>query len=187
MPTNKNHSPIRTSDILSKVNKRRTLTDKILSEFPGYGGYKEKEVLRETDKLVRNIVYRNMKETSEAIRALFREALNALGLSNEVRSLEKLSMRSDAFAEKILHATHGYSPLMNVVKVDEETLLELMEFDASLAKDIDRLRESVKTVEKDMSAGKLTLENLRSIQDVLNVLETTFSKRGGVLQGLAGE
>lgn len=178
---------VKVSDVLSLVKKKRTLTERILSVFPGYRGYKEKELLRETDKLVRNVVFRNMKEASERVRTLYREALDGFGLSQEVRMLEKLSMRSDAFAEKVRHATHGYTPLMHIVKVNEEALLRLMEFDASLADDINELRGRVKSVEEDLSTGKLSSENLKKIENAMSMLEDTFNKRGEVLLGLSGE
>lgn len=187
MSADKNIGSPKVSDILNIVEKKRTLTEKILSVFPGYRGYKEKELLRETDKLIRSVVFRNMKEASERVRTLYREAVNAFGLSQEVKLLEKLSMRSDALAEKVHHATYGYSPLMHIVKVDEGALLRLMEFDASLAEDINELKRRVKNMEEDLSARKLNLENIKKIENIITVMEDTFNKRSEVLLGIAGE
>lgn len=178
---------LRPSDILSSVKEKRTLLERILSVFPGYRGYKEKELLRETDKLIRDVVYRNMKEVSDRIRNLYRDALSSLGLSQEVRMLERLSMRADAFSERIRHATYGYAPFMNIVKVDEEALLKLMDFDAGLADQIKELRERVKSAEDDLSSGKLTLDDVRRIESAIGALEEVFNRRDEVLSGLSGD
>ena len=187
MSADKKESASKVSDTLKLIEKERTLTEKILSVFPGYRGYKEKELLRETDKLIRNIVFRNMKEASERVRTLYREALNISGLSQEVLQLEKLSMRSDALAERVRHATYGYSPLMHILKVDEKALLRLMEFDAGLADNINKLKERVKNMEEELSSRKLSLENIKKIESAISILEDTFNKRGEVLLGIAGE
>jgi hypothetical protein len=175
------------SEVFESVKRERTLIEKILSVFPGYKGYKEKELLRETDKLIRNVVFRNMKEISERIRTLYREALNISSLSQETHQLEKLSMRSDALAEKIHHATYGYSPLMHVIKIDEKALLRLMEFDAGLADNINKLKEVVKNMEGELAFHKLSLESIRKIESIISILENTFNKRSEVLLGIVGD
>jgi hypothetical protein len=175
------------SDVLSRIKDKRTLTERILLAFPGYRGYKEKELMRETDKLIRNAVFRNMKEASEAIRTVYRKTLNDFGLSSEARQLERLSIKSDALAEKIRHATHGYSPLMNVLKVDEEALMRLMEFDAGLADDVNELMDNIKSVEKEMYNSKVIPEDIGKIEHALGVLGETFDKRNEALSGLSGE
>jgi len=178
---------MKASDVLNRVKDKRTLIERIMLTFPGYRGYKEKELMRETDKLIRDAVFRNMKEASESIRTIYGKTLNDFGLSGEVRLLEKLSMRSDALAEKIRHATHGYSPLMNVLKVEEEALMKLMEFDAHIAEELGELESSIRSVKKEMSGGKVVPEAIRKIENALEALERTFSKRNEAIIGLAGE
>jgi hypothetical protein len=183
----KSGASMKASDVLSRIKDKRTLTERILLAFPGYRGYKEKELMRETDKLIRNAVFRNMKEAAEAIRTIYGKTLNDFGLSSEVRQLERLSIKSDALAEKIRHATHGYSPLMNVLKVDEEALMRLMEFDAGLADDINELMDNIKSVEKEMCNSKVVPEGIGKIEHALGVLVETFDKRNEALSGLSGE
>jgi predicted transcriptional regulator len=174
------------SDILKIVEKNRTLFEKILAVFPGYRGYKQKELLRETDKLVRDVVWRNMKENSDRVRTLYREALSIFGLSQEVRQLERLSMRGDTIAEKIRHAEYGYAPFMNIIKVDENALIKLIEFDAGLADSIQELKEKIKKVEEDLSVNKLLSENIKKIDDTLKMIEDVFDKRSETLVGIIG-
>ncbi len=178
---------MKASDVTNRVKDKRTLTERILQEFPGYRGYKKKELARETDKLIRDALFESMKEVSEGIRTIYRRALDSFGLTREVRLLERLSMKSDALAERIRHATHGYSPLMNVLKVDEEALTKLMEFDAGLADGINKLKDNVGSVEQEMSTSKVIPESIQEIEHKLSGLEMTFNRRDETLIGLSGE
>lgn len=175
------------SKISDLVRRKRTLTEKILSVFPGYKGYKEKELMRETAELVRDVTFRSLKDVSERVRRLYRQGVAGFGLSEEVRMLEKLSMRTDALAERVRHATYGYTPFMYVLQVDEEALLRLMEFDASLADYIKGLEESVKNVEEELSPGKLSKESIKKVENAISMLEDTLDKRREALLGLSGE
>ncbi|MEM4694009.1 MAG: hypothetical protein QW655_05840, partial [Nitrososphaerota archaeon] len=53
---------------LDNVKKEMTLTEKILSYIPGYRGYKEKEIRRESDRLVRMEATNRLKEVKDIIR-----------------------------------------------------------------------------------------------------------------------
>lgn len=174
-----------TSHVKKTVEGKRSLWEKLLTFFPGYRGYKEKEFLRETDKLVRDIVHRNIKEASEALREAYRNAINTTGLSQEAKSLEKLSMRCDAIREKIRHATYGYSPLGYAVKVDEESLSRLIEFDANLVDNIEALKTRIGGVKESIESGKLTMVDVKKIEVTIDSFEGTFNRRREAL--LLGE
>jgi len=44
-------------ELYEKAREEMRISERILSEIPGFGGYKEKELRRETDKLIRNHAY----------------------------------------------------------------------------------------------------------------------------------
>ena len=45
-----------------KVRKEMRLSERILAELPGFRGYKEKELRRESDRIIRNHLYRRLSE-----------------------------------------------------------------------------------------------------------------------------
>lgn len=177
---------LKSSDF-TEATKERGLLEKIASIFPGYRGYKEKEVLRETDKLVRDVLYRKLKEISENVRRLYGEALRTFGLNDQIKMLERISMRCDAMSERVRHAVYGYKPLFSAVRVEEDNLRRLIEFDASLADLIGKLGNAVKSLENDIYSGKLNAENLKTIDNSLRELEETFKRRDEVLLGIGGK
>jgi len=46
-------------DVYSEVKGQMRLSERIAAFVPGFRGYKEKEMRRESDRLVRNHLYRN--------------------------------------------------------------------------------------------------------------------------------
>lgn len=171
-------------DYFDVVKEERSLLEKVLTVFPGYRGYREKEVLRETNQIIRNTLFKNLKNVAELVKELYRDIMASQDRIEDAKKTEKLWMRIDASAERIKHAERGYTPLLNVLRVEKEQLLRLMKFDAGLAEEISNLRSKVeelrsKSQERDgFSAAILEVEN------ALVRLENIFKMREEAMLGL---
>ena len=60
------------SDAYERIKGEQGLVEKIVSYIPGYHGYKEKELRRETDKLVREFSVQKLKEAKVALNEAIR-------------------------------------------------------------------------------------------------------------------
>ena len=58
-------------DYLGKVKGERGLLEKIMGYIPGYHGYKEKELRRESDRLVRMEAVSRLKAAKTSIRRAY--------------------------------------------------------------------------------------------------------------------
>lgn len=56
------------SDILERIRGERGLLERIISKVPGYRGYKEKELRRESDRLDRMEAAGRLKASKEILR-----------------------------------------------------------------------------------------------------------------------
>jgi len=178
--------PLRASDVLAHVKEEQSTLARLLSIFPGYRGYKEKETLRETDKLIRDVTFRNMKEASDSARELYRQSVGASGVSATSRLLEQLSMKADMICQRIRHATYGYAPLGNVIEVHQEELERLMEFDANIAGSITVVKESIVALREFKIMDEGVLEAIDKATRALSQIEQTLERRKEVLLGIAG-
>ncbi len=50
------------NDVLSKVKGQMNLPERIAAFVPGFRGYKEKEIRRESDRLIRNHLYMKLSD-----------------------------------------------------------------------------------------------------------------------------
>ncbi|MGB9842126.1 MAG: hypothetical protein ACPLKZ_05305, partial [Candidatus Bathyarchaeales archaeon] len=70
-------------DYLEKIKGERTLLEKIMSYIPGYSGYKEKELRRESDRLVRMEVVNRLKAAKMDFRRAFANPIAVQKLSGD--------------------------------------------------------------------------------------------------------
>ncbi|OYT66023.1 hypothetical protein B6U74_01955 [Candidatus Bathyarchaeota archaeon ex4484_205] len=164
---------------LKKVKSERSLLEKIMTVFPGYRGYREKEMLRETDKLIRDELIKELKAAKEQLFDIERDFISDKDMRTAKR-IEKLLMRVDTMTEKIRHATYGYAPRLNVIEVREKQLLKLMEFDANLATLITALRNEIDNFPPEDDGRK----SIVSIGRILRKLEREYEKRDKYMLGL---
>lgn len=174
------------SDTLRDLSQREIrLYEKLLMVFPGYRGYKEKELIRETDRVVRDKLFRMLRKSLEDLRRLYSALVSREGLKEDAKRLESLIYRVDSLAEKTRHAPYGYKPLFHVTKVDEEKLVKMLEHDLQLADII----TSLNTLTGRLVSANISLEELRSLlseveRSVVDY-EVKLSEREDILSGLA--
>lgn len=164
------------SDIINKVKEERTLLEKIVSYVPGYHGYKEKELRREADKIVREYTVNKLNEIKTILNDVFKEIAD----SNDVETFStanRVSAVLDRLINKIEHANYGYSGFFDAVKVKEEKLDKLLEFDYTILENINSLRDAANNILVQENK-KMTLEDFRK---KLIELENAFNQRNQVI------
>ena len=63
------------SDVLSNVQGQMRLSERIAAFIPGFHGYKEKEIRRESDRLIRNHLYMKLTIAKTSVEKLTRNWL----------------------------------------------------------------------------------------------------------------
>ena len=104
------------SHIYEKVKDQLALLEKIETIIPGYRGYKEKELRRESDKIIRDYLFRVMTEAKNN----FDESLISVVEAERTElfnTLNRIAAIMDRVAEKIHHAGYGYSGFFDAIKI----------------------------------------------------------------------
>jgi len=168
-----------------KAKEEMRLSERILAELPGFRGYKEKELRRESDKLIRNHLYQRLTEARKDLKEIFQK-LSDNRLHEVLTDMDRFIMRFDRVSEKINHASYGYAGFFNIVKVDEEKLDKMIEFDNGLIDDVDKIVEGTAAFKKEVAKQKFekTREHIQSLSDILEELEETFNGREEVILGV---
>jgi len=161
---------------MDKVKGEQNLMEKITSYVPGYHGYKEKELRREVDKIIRNYL---VKELNEA-RMILNDFLKEIAESNDTTAFSTANRTAavlDRIISKIEHANYGYSGFFDAVKVREDKLDKLIEFDCKILENV----KSVKEVAKNLSAQGDSKKALEDFRKTLIELENAFDQRNNVI------
>ena len=172
-------------DYLGKVKGERSLLEKIMGYVPGYRGYKEKELRRESDRLIRMEVVNRLKAAKTAFRRTFANPLLVQKLSgDDTYRYEALNSRLDRATQRIDRAVAGYAGMFDAIKVKEDKLDSVLKHDLSLIEQA----ESVKAdVEKAVGIDPAT-DEWRAAMDALiskvEELDRLVDERTNLLRGL---
>src|SRR4030042_6507845 len=60
-------------DVYGKAKKQMRLSERIVAALPGFRGYKEKELRRESDKLIRNNLYQRISQARNDLKTVFQK------------------------------------------------------------------------------------------------------------------
>ena len=174
-------------DYLGKVKGERSLLEKIMGYVPGYRGYKEKELRRESDRLVRMEAVNRLKAAKTAFRRTFANPLLVQKLAgDDTYRFDALNSRLDRVTQRIDRAVAGYAGMFDAIKVKEDKLDSVLKHDLSLIEQA----ESVKAdVEKTVGIDPAT-DEWRAAMDALiskvEGLDRLVNERTNLLRGLEG-
>ena len=171
--------------LYEKAKEEMRLSERILAQLPGFRGYKEKELRRESDRLIRNNLYQRLMEARKDLKEIFQK-LSDSRLHEVLQDMDRFIMRFDRVAEKINHASYGYAGFFNVVKVEEEKLDKMIEFDRGLIDDVDKIIKLSDAFKKEVVKQKFEMvrEHIQNLNDTLESLEETFDGREEVILGV---
>jgi len=170
---------------LRKVEEEKRLLERIETFVPGFRGYKQKEVRREADKLVRNKLYQGLKQSENRLKDVLRELVDQK-LTAVLEDVDRLIAKFDEVSEEIHHASYGYSGFYDAVKIEEGDLDRMTDFDTKLLENVKGIDDKVKAFETDVmneNFGSSTI-HIKDIRLALSELESAFAERQNIIRGV---
>jgi soluble cytochrome b562 len=172
-------------DYAEKVRKERSLLERIMGYIPGYRGYKEKELRRESDRLVRMETVNRLKTAKTTFRRSFANPMLVQKLSGEdTYRFEALTSRFDRVTQRIDRAVAGYAGMFDAIKVKEDKLDTVIKHDLDLIEKAESIKADV---EKAVSIEPAT-DDWRTAMDTLiskiEELDKLVDERSSLLRGL---
>jgi len=173
-------------DFYEKAKKQMRLSERILAALPGFRGYKEKELRRESDRLIRNHLYRRLSEAKSDLKDVFQK-LSDRRLFEVLTNMDRLVAKFDRVAAKIDHASYGYAGFFNIVKVEEANLDRMIDFDNQLLDDVEKIVNEVEAFKTEVTKQEIkkAKERTQHLVETLEAFEETFDKRGEVILGVS--
>lgn len=171
-----------------KVEEEKRLSEKIMTVIPGFRGYKEKELRRETDRLIRNHLYEKLVGAKSDLKDVYQRLVDNRIIETWT-GMDRLIAKFDRISEKINHAFYGYSGFFDAVKIKEDRLDQLIKFDSDLIASISETASKVQKFKSEVADGKFTEAKTRIEELVKNIddLEETFNRRKSAILGVVEE
>ena len=172
------------NDVYSDVKGQMRLSERIAAFIPGFRGYKEKEIRRESDRLIRNHLYLKLSMEKNDLREISQKLADRRYF-DVLTDMDRLMAKMDRVVEKVNHASYGYGGFFDAVKVKEDSLDHMIDFDNKLMDYINALAAEIDAFKADLASGNTsTLKSrVQSVTDKLESLENTFDQRNEVILG----
>lgn len=165
--------------IFGKVSGDLDPFKQIVSKIPGFGGYIERQKRRDSDKMVRDLIFNRFRELEGRISKLQRDFISQGDISF-VDDLEASAIKLRTFADRVRTAARGYSGLFDAVKINENELSRLYEYDAAMLELVDEVGRAIDNVEASIGTDGLPAA-LRHLETTASLCVETFDRREEVL------
>jgi len=171
------------SDIFDKVVGEQDFIKKLFAKVPGFKGYIERNDRRMSDKLLREQVALAFESQYQRVSALQRDLISHGGLAY-IDDLEAAAIKIRQFIDRVRTASYGYAGLFDAVKIKEDDLAQVYQFDLKLLELDDAISHAMDNVEASIGTDGLpaAIKNLATISQ--SCVET-FNQRSDVLKGIA--
>jgi hypothetical protein len=172
-------------DVYQEAKKQMRLSERLMAALPGFRGYKEKEIRRESDKLVRNHLYHKLIQARSTYKTVFQKAADQRQL-DVFSDMDRLSAKFDRVTEKVGHATYGYSGFFDAVKIQEEALDRMTDFDNQLIDQTNSITTEVNSLKSDIVKQNFdTLkDHVQNLSGLLEAFDALLSQREEVIMGV---
>jgi hypothetical protein len=165
--------------IFSKITNSKDLLTNLGSKIPGFSGYIERQERRNSDKLLRETIAARFDEQRRRVTELQNEFISE-GELTYLDDLEKAALRLQTFADRIKTAARGYSGFFDAVKINEEELLKLLQYDNALLAKSEDVARAIDHVQASIGTDGLKA-SIRNLQAVAQDCIDAFNKREEIL------
>jgi hypothetical protein len=173
-------------DIRQKVEEDRGLIKKIQLMVPGYRGYRLKDDLRDSDKMLRLELGKRLalqrkeleefRQTIVANNPMSKNLTVIGGIINEYKKVEGL----------VAHGESGYSGISADITIGVPELNMLYEFDAGMVESINFIEQSIGYLRNavDNNDDPKAAEHLKNVRMRITGFEEKFAKRISIIMGI---
>ena len=166
---------------------QRNWLERLQARIPGFGGFADRELRRDVDRLQREHMAGALRRIKDRARERAREYTDA-GRIGELARFERLDRRLDGLAQSIRFADYGATGLFDPVKIGEPELARLYEHDLAVLDDVAALERQVEALPApgagdSAPALDAALEQVRTLEARWSERETVI---GDVVQTTGG-
>ena len=167
------------SDLFEKIQGDQDPITKIVAKIPGFKGYIERQTRRAADKEMREQISKRYGELRARVSQI-QQDFASQGELTYLDDLETAAMKLQTFMDKVENAAYGYSGFFDAVKINEEELLKIYQFDAALLDMVDELSRAIDNVEASIGTDGLPAA-IRHLVGLTRDLVNVFNRRDEVV------
>lgn len=167
-------------DIFDKVVSEQDIFKKILSKLPGFKGYFERSDRRAADKMLREMISDHYQQQWSRLSGIQRDLVNA-GRIEVMEDIEIASVKIRTFIDKVKTASYGYAGFFDAVKIKEDDLAQVYQYDLTLLTLLDAITAAIDNLEASIDTDGLPAAIRNLVQKAQDSLDA-FNKRSEIMK-----
>jgi hypothetical protein len=144
--------------------------------IPGYQGYKDKELRREADKLLRTEIANRFDDQRKRLSELQNQLISQ-GQIEFLDDVERVNVKLQLAIDRIKTASYGYAGLFDAVKVKEDQLDALYEFDEKMLDFADDITSGVDAAASAIAAQEGIASTMSELATTVDEANLAFGHR----------
>ena len=150
--------------------------ERLLKGLPGIRGYVDKELRRDADKRLRDTIAGQLTEQKQALFALQKQLLSSGGL-RWLDDVDQVIQKVQTLADRIRTASYGYAGFFDAVRIREEQLAALHQFDVDLATRVATIPELIASLSSAKPDHETFQPALQALAQAITEIDTLFNHR----------
>lgn len=163
-------------NVLNKARAGQNALEQLVNAIPGFSGYREKELRRDADRLQREFLASRLEAGKKSLDGAA-HAASRVGALEAINDIETARKRLDKVAARIRYADRGYAGFFDAIKVKEDVLERVYQFDLDLVSGVDAVRTAADAASGDPSG-------VREMIAALDALDAHLAGREAILSGI---
>ena len=173
------------ADLRDRVRADEGPFQKLLVSIPGFDGYREREIRRSADKILRDHLVTLVDEAREGLRALISDLTRA-GKLGSLDALDRLAGRLVKLRDNIRLADYGYTGFFDAAKIKEDELDRMYNYDLSLREQVGGIQAAVAALSADASSSAAAQPDpgLADLDTKITQTQRMLDERGAITASL---
>jgi hypothetical protein len=155
------------------------LVESIAQWIPGFGGYFNDDLVRQSNDLLRSWMVEKLRETKQPLND-YGQMVLSMGQIDGLPLIEKFQHRTDHLIARIDGAMQGYASALGFVRKREDRLRDVYDADRAMAENIVALRDEVAALKTSAASPLATIPPL---MEKLGSIDEQFTKRNEIMKG----
>ena len=171
-----------TDQILSEVSGDMDPIKKLIKRIPGLGGFIKRSEYRDADKLLRDTIAEETEKHYHRISTLQQDLISQ-GEITLLDDLEQSALKLRTFADRIRRAARGYAGVFDSVKINEEELHKVYQYDSTMMDLLDETGRAIDNIEASLGTDGVPAAT-RHLRSTCQSLIDAFNERDEVMRNL---
>jgi hypothetical protein len=163
-------------NVLNKARAGQNALEQLANAIPGFAGYREKQLRRDTDRIQREFLASRLDSCRKALDGAALAA-SRLGVLDAINDIETARKRLDKVTARIRYADLGYAGFFDAIKVKEDVLDRVYQFDLDLLGGVDAVKSAAEVAGTDP-------RGVVAMIAALDALDDRLAGRDAILSGI---